>query len=359
MRGVVFASLGVVLSGCFSFDFAARGDIEYTRVIGLQLDPPVIRSGDQVTVRPLVVRPDGSHVSPDGEPFTDAEGNRACDGEVCFDWAFCFRPERTPGLESAQYSPERPSEGCESADLATGLGANPFLRPNPDGSLTIDSTPIGGMLDSGMLEGVATALGLPRAVVDRILEEVGLTFVIELRVFDGDEVFVGFKRGLFVNDACTGAECGGLNPPPPQLEIYREGDRGDVRWVTGRGVSEPFRCRRCDRAPATGACALADEGPVVLTAGTRYIVAPEEDGEEWLEDYTILTVTGDFIPAREAGFFSFFANGGSLDQEKTRFPAAEEVWTTPAEPGDYALWVVARDGHFGQDACRVDVRIQN
>jgi hypothetical protein len=212
------------------------------------------------------------------------------------------------------------------------------------------------MIDSGMLEAVAAALGLPEDVVERLLSEVGLPLVVELRVFVGDEVFVGYKQGLFVTDGCV-ENCDGLNPPPPQVEIYRDSDRADARWVTARAGSEPFECQPCDRDD-TGTCTPTTAPAIPLDRGGRYILAPEEDVPQWTESYTILSLSGEFIQAEEAGYFSWFTNSGALQEEQTRFPAAEEVYVAPETPGSYVIWVVVRDGHYGQSACRIPIEVR-
>ena len=363
MNRVLHITLAVFATGCIGFDFTDRSDVTYTRVLALQVDPPVFRAGDTVTARALVARPDGSHLDPDGTPFTNEDGERQCEGDVCFDWSFCLRPERTPGLESIQFNPEVPSQGCDAADLSVGTTANPFLATNPDGTLTVDTTFVAGMIDTGMLSTIAAALQVPETVVEQVLRDIGIAVVVELRVFDREDVFIAYKRALFIDDGCT-EDCPGTNPPPPQLELRPRDDESASPsfWVTGRNVAEPFECRACTRAESesegepSSECLPTTE-TIQLPADTQYILAPEDDLVNWREPYTILSLSGEFLPTQETGFFSFFTTGGGLQEGKTRFPAAEEIFTTPSEPNNYSLWVVVRDGHYGQDACRIDFEL--
>jgi hypothetical protein len=354
----VFLVLGVALgmAGCQELDFDERSLVKYDRMLAVVVDPPVFRSGDVVEARALVVTPAGEHLVPDGIVREGADGSRACDGRVCFDWAVCLRPERSPGSESIQYTPETPSQGCEGAMLSMGGGEVPFIVPQSDGSLRIDTTPIGSLVDAEMLEALAAALGLPEALVTRVLAEVGLPIVIELRVFIDGVVRVGYKRALLLDDGCT-ADCTGQNPPPPQLAFSDANDgSAPVTWVTGRGAADPFECVPCERSD-DGTC-VPTGAPLALAPSRRYLVAPEEDVPDWLEAYTVLDLTGELVEGEEFGYFSFFATAGALQEGRTRYPAAEEIFTAPATLGEEALWVVARDGHYGTSACRVRIRIE-
>jgi hypothetical protein len=344
------------LAGCLEIDFAPREIIEETRVIGAVVDPPLFRAGDRLTVRALVVNELGENVVPDGEVVMNGDGDRSCTGSVCFDWTFCVRPERTPGLSSLQYDPEVPSQGCENASISMMMGESPFLTVNPDGTLEIDTTPLSGMIDVSMLETLAAAIGLPPEIVERVLSTTGIPVTVELRLFLPDETKLAYKNALFLADACT-SDCPGRNPPAPELAIWRRrtGDR-DPTFITGRGIEEPFTCARCD--PSEEGC-LPNRKPLDLLPNERYVLAPVEDGEAWLERYTVLDLTGSFVELDERGYFSWFSNAGAFGQGQTYFPVAEEILLTPGEPGTYALWVVSRDGHFGANACRIEYTVRN
>lgn len=349
-----YAAAALLLSGCLEIDFAPRAIITETRAIAVVVDPPVFRAGDVITARPLVVNENGENVLPDGRVIVDADGNRTCSGEVCFDWAFCLRPERTPGLNSLQYDPATPSQGCESAPISM-MGGSPLLMPQPDGSVVIDTSLLGMMVDTTMIEAIAAAIGLPREVVERVFSETGIPVIVELRVFLPGETKLGYKRALFIADGCT-EDCRGINPPAPEFAVRRRrGDGIDQTWVTGRGQDDPFTCTRCD--PSSDGCE-PNRKPLDLLPNEHYVLAPLEDGDEWLEPYTVLDLTGAFTEFTERGYFSWFSNAGQIAQGQTYFPAAEEILLTPNEPGTYALWVVSRDGHFGTSACRVEYNVR-
>jgi hypothetical protein len=354
MRYALIALLALTTGGCLEIDFAPREIIEETRAIGMVVDPPVFRAGDVITARPLVVNERGENVLPDGQVLVDADGKRTCTGEVCFDWSFCLRPERTPGLNSLQYDPATPSQGCENAAISMMMGESPILMPQPDGSVRIDTTLLGTMVDTTMLETIAAALDLPREIIERIFSETGIPVLVELRLYLPDETKVGYKRALFIADGCT-EDCRGTNPPAPEFAVRRRrGDGIDQTWVTGRG-HEPFVCTRCD--PGDEAC-VPNRKPLDLLPNEHYVLAPIEDGDEWLETYTVLDLTGEFTEFTERGYFSWFSNAGEIAQGQTYFPVAEEILLTPTDPGTYALWVVSRDGHFGTSACRVEYNVR-
>lgn len=362
LKRLGFALVLTMSSGCISLDFTNRSDIEYTRVIAMTVDPPVFRAGDTLTVRPLVVRPDGTHVNAVTAMTELPDGSLRCDGDVCFDFALCARAERAQGLESAQFSPEVPSQGCETAVFGDDVLDNVFSPIQADGSVTIDTTPLADAIDPALLATFAAQLGIPATAADDVLTRTGFALVIELRVFDnsgtdteGENRFVAYKRALFIDDGCT-ESCPGVSPPAPEFEIVDAEDPSRRQFVTGRtgapDSSNTFECGACDFEDGEELCEATDE-VIELAAGRPFVLVPREDGEDWLESYTVLALTGEFLETSEQGYFSWFTNGGNLDQERTRFPAAEEVYTAPAEPGEYALWTVVRDGHYGANACRL------
>lgn len=345
------ATLPLLLTaGCISLDFTNRSDIEYTRAIAIEVDPPVFRPGNEVRARALVVRPDGTHVVPDGFAQTGSTGLRECNGTVCFDWALCLRAERVPGLSGAQFSPEVPSQGCDNAALAGGTGESEFVEVLPDGSIRLDTGPLADLVDVNALTALAQALGIPASAAEDVLTRTGIPLLLELRVFDGEDVFIAYKRGLFIDDGCT-ENCSGVNPPAPEFAFFDPQEPANTQRTSGRNSDTPFECEPCEQEDVGEPC-LTVNRTLSFRPGRSYIVAPKEDGETWLERYTVLSLAGEFLETTEQGYFSWFTTGGALQQERTRFPAAEEIFTAPEEPGDYALWLVVRDGHYGARACR-------
>ncbi|MBX3251440.1 MAG: hypothetical protein KF901_29955 [Myxococcales bacterium] len=341
----------LALAACGAPDFSRRSEVEYPRTLAIVLDPPVVRPGQMLTARALVVTPEGHHLTPTGSLATDADGGRRCDGDVCFEWSVCLRRER--GLESTTYEPEVPSQGCDDASGDEGFGATAMV--DADGTLHLDTSPLATAIQLGALDAIARALGIPAAIAEEILQRTGIPIVVELRVFAFGEAFVAYKQALVLDDGCE-ADCLGTNPPAPQLAIWPLDDRqAPRRWVTGRGVAQPFECVPCERAD-DGTCAPSD-APIRLQPNRRYVLDPEKDVADWIEPYTVLTVTGDFVTLEESGYFAFFSNAGRLQEQRTQHPATEEIFRTPAEPGEVTLWVVTRDGHYGMSACRLRVEV--
>lgn len=350
-RAFLVASLLVTLASCSRVEFSRRSQIEYPRTLAIVLEPPVVRPGETLTARALVVTPEGTHLQPDGALVSAPDGTRRCDGDVCFEWSVCLRRDR--GVQSSTYEPETPSQGCDGASGGEGLGAAATV--DEDGVLRVDTAPLAAALELGALEAIAEAVGIPASIAEEILQRTGIPIVIELRVFAFGEAFVSYKQALLLDDGCVD-ECPGNNPPPPQLALWPLDDRDAPRqWVTGRGVEAPFDCVPCVRGD-DGTCTPTG-APIRLDPDRRYVLDPEKDVTDWLEPYTVLAVTGEFTMLEENGFFAFFSTAGRLQEERTQHPATEEVFRTPAEPSDVTLWVIVRDGHYGMDACRFRVEV--
>lgn len=345
------ALIAVWLLGCDSVQFARPSQVDYARQIALVVDPPVFRPGDVLSARALVVTPEGEHLLPDGE-VVEADGERSCSGNVCFEWAVCLRPERSGGLNAVQYNPSVPSQACTAMGEGT-LGS--ALTVDEEGTLFIDTSPLRTALDLGAISMVAEAVGIPDELAAEIIGRTGIPIIVELRVFAEGEVFVGYKRVLMLDDGCTD-DCPGRNPPAPQLGIRLfADDAAPMTFVTGRGVA-PFECVPCARA-ADGSC-VPDGSPLVLAADKRYLLSPDEDIHEWAEPYTVLSLAGELETLQEQGYFAFYTTAGHMQQQDTRYPAAEEIFRSPAELGEHTFWVVARDGHYGVSACRVRYRVE-
>ena len=102
--------------------------------------------------------------------------------------------------------------------------------------------------------------------------------------------------------------------------------------------------------------ALPAGGPVTFTAAW-----PPESAES----YPVYDVVAQqIVDHREALRVSWFATAGSFEHERTGRDEGEletstdDLWTAPAGPGTYHLWVVLRDSRGGIDFAGYDVTVQ-
>lgn len=371
--------LGLLLvGGCLETDFDSRSIVNRWRTLAIVVSEPTFRPGNVVTFQPLVVDPEGQHATPTGTLTSTDGGGLECRDGICFVWTLCLRPDRTPGLSGLQFNPEQPSQSCGGAmgfsavPEANATLADPFIA-RLDGTAVLNSAFVTAFLEGDTLEMAAQQLGIPVALIERIRQDIGVTFVAELRVIedvDGElvEHHVAFKRAIVRDDGCVSTDetpCPGYNPPPPELSVrLLRAEEDDAVWVTARGIDNPdnpFECRFCERA-LDGSCAPTPRA-MQLVPNERYVLDPidvplDPDAPgTWIERYTVLDLTGELVDGQEAAYYSFLSTDGSFERSKTRAPADETIWTTPDEPGSYPLWVIVRDGQAGMSACRLDVQV--
>lgn len=322
MRSLAILFALSTLAGCIEGELARKSIVAQWRAMSITATPPIARPGDDVRFDPLVVSPDGEHV-------THGVGG------VRFEWALCIRPDDPPGLGGLQYDPEDPTEGCDAADMRL----DEFLVPAEDGSLMVP-----GFLSEAIWpepgevsEAARTLFGedVSPEFVEQLLTTVGILVTVQLSVYQGDErVIRAYKRIVLVDRAEPGT-----NPPEPRFQI------GDA-WVSGREVEAPWTCEPEDGVRP------------VLPRNQGVIISPDPNDEDWLETYFVLDITATITEVSERPYYSFLSTAGSFDQETTRAPIREEIWTTPEDPGVYPLWVVVRDGHAGMTACRTEVEVE-
>lgn len=180
------------------------------------------------------------------------------------------------------------------------------------------------------------ALGSPlsAAVLEQIRTSVGIPVTIEVELLADGKRLRALKRVLLRE-----SESPGSNPPPP---TFRFGDT----ILRSQGDAPPYRCE-------------PDQGS--LQVGLRQSVAlvPVFDGdsEPWLETYSVLDARGTLGERKEQAFYSWFTDGGALDDDSTRAPSRENTWRAPDKPGCAQLWLVVRDGHAGSTACIARVAV--
>lgn len=179
------------------------------------------------------------------------------------------------------------------------------------------------------------ALGGDAGLVREVLGSAGLAFYVDVDVLDaeGEVRASAYKRVAITTRAPT------TNPPPPS---FRLGDREIV--TAGRF-----------------ACAAVDGAPIELTGDSPYALEPilpsDASEEPWLEEYPIFDFTGGVRVVRENAYYTWLVSGGSLSVHTGFPPERGSEWRAPREPGEHALWLVVRDGHLGQSACRLGVRV--
>jgi hypothetical protein len=299
-----FIALAVVpcLLGCIELDDLARpSNVDRPRVLAVVAEPPEINPGSDVELRVMVAGVDDYTVS----------------------WSACGVFSSMGG--GSQYNDIPDREGC-GGDLTVALG---------EGDVGV----LPGDLSSALfldLELAADVLGavLPEGTVEAVRSGVGIPVVVEATVETGDQTLRAIKRVLISEQSTPHT-----NPPPPHFDI------DGIEIIAA--PDEPFTC------------VAADGEAVRVPADSEVELAPHVDGDEepWLERYMIIDARGMTDTRDEAAFYSWFSDGGRLSEEVTKSPLRNELWETPKAPGCYNLWLVVRDGHGGQSACRLPVAV--
>lgn len=290
--------------------------VKTPRVLAMVADHPDAPPGQDVRVRALVVDPE----------------ERPLD----LDWLVCASAESLgggDGLSGAQYGMQRSDHGCTLGQP----GVVPLAREGEVGVLPGALT----TLAFSELARLSDVFGpdLPPELLQRLANDVGLPLTVQVTVRTAGQVLVrAFKRVLIRN-----GDPHGTNPPEPRVRI------GD-RWFTTDTTpgAAPFEC-----VPEDG-------GALEVTAlhGADVALHPDPDDARWFESYTVLDPQGGLLVHQESGYYSWFATAGSFATDVTQSPTRDNVWTAPIETGPQSLWVVVRDGHGGNTACRVRIAIE-
>lgn len=279
--------------GCADNGFDPPSLVRGPRVLGVIVEPPEARPGEDVTFTPIVA-------SPNGEP-------------LAIEWTI----------------------DLGTAALAAGAGQSIGEPGEP--IVLEDGEPLSGgatrqAIDALLAQVGGAPAGTPERVVEIVYEQVGLPVMAAFTARDagGEIVVEGFKRFVLTPRAEVTT-----NPPPPRFAI-------DGRWVSARG-GDPLSCEPEGDAPE-------------VVAGEVATLAPDED-ESWLETYPALDIEGRLVENREAAYYAWHSTAGEFSSAVTREPERAVEWTAPDEPGDYPIWLVVRDGHLGTSACRATVRV--
>jgi hypothetical protein len=256
----------------------------------------------------------------------------ADEDEVDISWRACgsFDSGGTFG-GGMQYGEREPDEGCGGGGFAVPLGeASSAVLP---GELTR------ALFDNLELAAVILGTTLPENALDRIRRDVGIPFLIEADVRAGEKRIRTVKRVLVrETEASRPAH---QNPPPPRFLL------GEIEIA---GARESFSCSALD--------GVTPRVPRASDVEVQPILEEGEEEEAWLEPYQVLDAQGELQDRSERAYYSWFADGGRLDQQLTRAPLRNEVWTTPDAPGMHTLWSIVRDGRGGTSACGLQVIVE-
>jgi hypothetical protein len=293
------------LAGCFNTpDFSPASLVDRPRILAVVADPPEITPGADARLSVLVA---------------GAEPERVI-------WRVCATFSSFGA--GTQYGENTGDRGCTSS-------AVPEVEGNP---VQVPATSVGVLLDNDQLLKLALGAQLSDAAVDQVKRAVGVAVSVEADVTAGGKRLRALKR-VILSQSAEPAH----NPPPPALRV---GSR-ELRVQ----ASDSFRC------------VPDDPEPLRVAPGERVRLTPLYEGsdkgaaEPWLETYRVLDARGVMGTRKEQAFYSWFASHGSIEHGKTEAPDRESFWDAPDEPGCAELWLVVRDGHAGESACGLSVRV--
>lgn len=275
------------------------------RILAIVADLPESAPGTDVTVDVMISIPDDV-----ARPLS-------------FQWRACLEPQevlRASGFRGIEI-PGRPD--CDPQTLAEG---EPYVVRGERTQALVD-----------MVAMLATLGGFDLTLIETVLGTAGLAFFVDVDVLDASGAIVvsGYKRV-----AMTTREQPTTNPPAP---TFRVGDT-EIELV------DRFTCA----AVAGAAPSIVRDTDIELAP-----LLPEgEDEEPWIETFPIFDYTGGLTTARENAYYTWYATAGSIGEHTTNPPNRQTTWRAPAEPGPHTLWLVVRDGHLGQSACRLDVVVE-
>jgi len=320
----------LVLCGCAELEFDLPSIVRGPRVLAVIADRPEVAPGDEVRVHALIADP---------RPVAER-------GEVELRWTMClasgglasggFGGAGAFGVSAAeQFGASVAEPGCEVGSPFTTALAVEGSEAIVPGECADPARP--WQCTRGILElfaAVGSESGVPPALIEQIADTVGIAITVHVEVYvEGALEVRAFKR---INITRRGLRS--TNPPPPRFAV------GDV-WMSARGESDPHIC-----APERG------ERPVV--AGLAEVqLRPDPTDLEWLETFPIVSLDGTAGEGRENAYYTWFSTAGEWDPAVSVAPTRNTVWLSPDAVGIYPIWVVVRDGHLGQSACRIEVEV--
>jgi hypothetical protein len=311
-------ALSTLAAGCVETpSFPSSSIITGPRVLAIVADPPELGPGRDLELTVVVA---------EGEDF-DVEF------EVC-------------GVEDSMFGGqqfgEMDEDACGGSDslLQASAASDPALGGASVGlgvaRLRVPSSVIDAVWENfGEAAGMLGDL-LPAETLERVLGEVGVPVLVQATVSIAGRQIRAVKRVLLSENTEPHR-----NPPPPEIEF------ADARVVTG------------DPDPWT--CARQDGLPLQVDAGGAVVIAPlvAGDTEPWAETYNVINARGELLERTERAFYSWYATGGDFEQQVTRAPLRNQVWTAPDRASDHRLWLIVRDGHGGSSVCGLDVEVED
>lgn len=302
---LALASAVLALSGCVE-DLDPPGIVVTPRILAIVAEAPESAPGVDVEVDAMISIP--------------AEVARP----LTLRWEACLDPQsvlRASGFRNIEVE----GGGAAACDPQTLAEGEPYV---------VRGERTGALLTT--LRAAAMIGGFDISLIESVLATAGLAYFVDVDVLDanGDLVVSGYKRV-----AMTTRESPTTNPPPPTFRV----DELEI------AISERFVCRTADGVVPTFPAATAIELAPTLADGATE--------EPWIESFPIFDYTGGLTIAQENAYYTWYATAGSIGEHTTRPPDRETTWTTPTEAGPHTLWLVVRDGHLGQSACRLDVLV--
>ncbi|MDQ3033171.1 MAG: hypothetical protein M3Y87_12200 [Myxococcota bacterium] len=284
------------------------------------LDPPSI----VVTPRVLAVVAEPPEVAPGVDVVVDAMISIPEDvaRPLTLRWQSCLSVQdvlRASGFRGIEV-PGRPD--CALQTLALG---EPYVVRGERTQALIE-----------MVRSLAMLGAFDPALVEGVLATAGLAYFVEVDVLDasGEVVASAYKRVAMTTRATPTT-----NPPSPTFRF------GETEIVLSD--SERFTCVAIDGATPQVAPGAEIELAPTLPEGVEI--------EPWIETFPVFDYTGGLTTASENAYYTWFATAGAIGEHTTRPPERETTWRAPTAPGPQTLWLVVRDGHLGQSACRLDV----
>lgn len=304
----VITACALVLGACVQLpDFESGSLVQGPRVLAVIAEPPEIAPGQALDLSILLAG------------VEDRAG-------VEIRWRACGSFDGFFG-GGAQYGEEQADEGC-GGGLAFELGEGE--------TAVLPSELTANLFDN--LDVIAMTLGteLPEGVIDQIRSSVGIAFLVEATV-QADGKRIRATKRVLISENPTPHH----NPPSPRFTL-------DERVIV-TDEADPLRC------------VAQDAQPVVLAAGTDVDLVPvtnDDQEEDWLETYNIINSRGELRERQERAFYSWYTTDGALRSGRTKSPLRNNIWRTPAAPGEYPLWLILRDGHGGVSACELSVTVE-
>lgn len=292
--------------GCFDLpEFAQSSFIDRPRILAVVAEPPEVAPSSTASATLSVLVAGAKEV-------TDVR------------WTACGMPGGGFGGMGNMFGENDGESGCGSAAFPLGQGER----------VTFSLAQARVLLMNDELAEAALGSALTPELLEQIRTSVGIALTVDVQLRADGKRLSALKRVLLRE-----SETPGSNPPPPMLRF------GET-ILRSQGDAPPYRCE-----PEQGS----------LQVGLRESVALvplfDGDSEPWLETYNVLDARGMLGERTEQAFYSWYTDGGALDDDSTRAPSRENTWRAPDKPGCSQIWLVVRDGHAGSTACVARVSV--